>query len=56
MKCVQGRTLGEIEDFAPPITQWSFHIGLGGVSQKMYLEVKTGKNKKYKMFRGLTLC
>ena len=55
MKCVQGRTLGEIEDFAPPITQSTFDIGLGGVSQKMYLEVKTGKNKMYKMFRGLTL-
>ena len=40
----------------PIRTQWSFHIGLGGVSQKMYLEVKTGKNKLYKMFRGLTLC
>ena len=25
--------------------QWSFHIGLGGVPQKMHLEVKTGKIK-----------
>ena len=41
MKCVQERTLGEIEDFV--------HNALinkaWGVSQKMDLEVKTGKNK-----------
>ena len=55
MKCVQGRTLGEIKDFAPPIHSGLFILGLVGCYKKMYLDVKTGKNKKYEMFRGFTL-
>ena len=51
MKCVQERTLGEIEDFV--------HNALinkaWGVSQKMDLEVKTGKNKLQQLVRGLAL-
>ena len=50
--------LGLIETFFAPLeqtTQWSFPIGLGGVSQKMDLEVKTGKNKLQQLVRGLAL-
>ena len=44
MKCVQGRTLGEIEDFAPPFTVVFSYRAWGGAS-KNGLRGKNWKNQ-----------